>query len=254
MKANPPAQRADQQGFTLIELLVVIAIIAILAGLLLPALAKAKEKAKRTQCMSQMRQIGLALVMYSDSNDGLVPTNHNTYDFANPIAEPNILQVLIPYLGGKLDGVSPNPVYACPTLKPSASFGTTPASDASISPNQMVLDRKLTTITKPSSIIVFQEGTARSSTLLTEPEWYSGTRNHYTQWHTYIQVSPTVGIEYSSNAHEQGGNLIFCDGHAAYSQYKKLTSLDFGLKNTSGQVVPWLASEPSSRQEFVPAF
>src|SRR4029079_6406619 len=63
-----------QRGFTLIELLVVIAIIAILAAILFPVFAQAREQARKTSCTSNMRQIGLALNMYVQDYDEMLPT------------------------------------------------------------------------------------------------------------------------------------------------------------------------------------
>ena len=68
-------QLSTWSAFTLIELLVVIAIIAILAAMLLPALAKAKQKAQQTACLNNMKQLGLGLVMYADNNSDIMPSD-----------------------------------------------------------------------------------------------------------------------------------------------------------------------------------
>ncbi len=94
------------KGFTLIELLVVIAIIGILAGILLPVLSRARESARKTQCMSNIKQVGMGLIMYANENSESFPSD-SAYSGSNPAMRGlNLLYDTY---------VSDNKVFNCPS-------------------------------------------------------------------------------------------------------------------------------------------
>ncbi len=85
-RVNIPAGRHSEKGFgfTLVELLVVIAVIAVLVALLLPALSSAKERGRRTVCLSNLRQIGIAIQSYAGDNGGKIPYGPKAPPFTSP--------------------------------------------------------------------------------------------------------------------------------------------------------------------------
>jgi prepilin-type N-terminal cleavage/methylation domain-containing protein len=108
----------SKTGFTLIELLVVIAIIGLLAALLMPAFSRAKIKARNVQCVSQLRQLGLAVRLYAGDHDDTLPKAEPIPSYpasTDPTRfRPRICDVLGPYLGRTAGATNSSVVFRCP--------------------------------------------------------------------------------------------------------------------------------------------
>jgi prepilin-type N-terminal cleavage/methylation domain-containing protein/prepilin-type processing-associated H-X9-DG protein len=191
------------RGFTLIELLVVIAIIAILAAILFPVFARAREKARQTSCLSNSKQIMLAILQYAQDYDEMLPYGRvdsptNTYAIYS-IADGR--SHLMPYIKNTRIGICPsNPSYRCGYgwNYPHMPYRTIYGGGQGLAYYQL-----------PAEVMVFCDSNSYAWVYcpIHYPNWSDG----------YCRVS---------NRHNGGSNCGFLDGHGKFESRETLLKTD----------------------------
>jgi prepilin-type N-terminal cleavage/methylation domain-containing protein/prepilin-type processing-associated H-X9-DG protein len=198
-----------KKGFTLIELLVVIAIIAILAAILFPVFAKAREKARQSSCLSNLKQIGLAFLQYTQDYDEKFPPywlGTLQTGSGNP---GNVFQTsngsVVGYYMSWMDFVAPyiknTQVFTCPSGTKRETGYASPSYGYNWRISNYTAPISLGTITRPAEIVLSLDyGTVYGT--------YAN-KGEFTTW-TIVAANTFV------HPHNDGANVVMTDGHAKW--------------------------------------
>ncbi len=211
---NPAARSASRArpAFTLIELLVVIAIIAILAAFLFPVFASARAKARQTVCASNMRQIGMALIMYRDDWDYYVPALQGRRVWME--VDKGKQGLIDPYL--RNEGVRQCPSRRIPTARYCINFWQGHPYGATETSPQGQPEAK---VPRPASTLIVWEHQVPF------PMCFRGQMGG-----TRDEPNPTFGIDHWDSSHHGGFNALWCDGHVKRMRYVDLRRRFFTIE------------------------
>jgi prepilin-type N-terminal cleavage/methylation domain-containing protein/prepilin-type processing-associated H-X9-DG protein len=213
-----------RKGFTLIELLVVIAIIAILAAILFPVFAKAREKARQSSCLSNVKQLGLGMLMYVQDYDEVFFwsqsrwTGNTTYG-VNPVVpgSPDLnWHTTLGYQDSWVNQVYPytknSQIYRCPSRSTSACMGCDYGiphygfTSANVRVPIFYNRPAMGTFTRPAQTMMLTEKWAGNPAYVLDAAYYA-----------------------CEARHNEGGNICFVDGHAKWMKFETSTLTPYGF-------------------------